>query len=1136
MAAQRRPPHRVRPRFGHQTWWRAAWAPRAKRRSSKPISKPMPHRISATTQYRAVVQSSSCASANSSVATITVNPVSVGGSIAGSATVCTGTNSTTLSLSGHTGTVVRWQSSTDNFSNTIDINNTTNGLTVNNLSATTQYRAVVQSGSCTSATSNTATITVNPVGTWIGGPAGDWNNAANWCGGIPTAPSYVSIPAGSVVSITSGTSYATAVHIAPGAQLIMSGAGNLSVSPGGTFVNNGSFDASASTTGQVIFTGNGTISGTITFNNLSTAGALDFGIASTVSGEFTLNPGGSVTGHSPYYACPGSALIYAGGVTFARGLEWTSATSGAGYPSNVHIRNNTRINFPVVGPGHVCNDLVIDAGSALYQNFENGSAPLTVARDVNIAGTLALGAMQGGDINVGRHWTRSAGGVFTHNNRSVYFTGSSNAIITAPVLTGARDTYGAFGGEAFYRMYMNKQSMAAGISLGSPISIVKELGLVRGTFNVSEDVTMVSNDTVTAAIAPMTSVAGVISNVVINYTGAGKFNIQRHLAIGGTSVSRRWRLLSSPVQATGAPTISEAWQYGVSNSDRNAPLNPWPGFGTTITKSTTYNAADGYDQGSTNNPSIYYPANTSGTFAWSVLPSTKIPITNYEAYFLFARGSRNIVVSTPNINANPTILEARGRINTGDVQKSIIKGYQVFGNPYAAAINFSNLSFTGLAHGGSTFNTSPGVPAGVGITYYVWDPKTSGSSNVGKWITCSSNGDGTYAVTGNTSGLPANGTIESGSAFMLNADATGGTVTFHENDKLLTSSNVGIASRGQGVTETISSIHTNLLVGTGAGAALSEGVISSYHSAYRNQVDGQDATGVASFNTSDALRIASGGKQLVIERRNAIADNDTIFLRLVNVTPKQYMLQINTTNIEPRTIAVLEDKFKGTATPINLTDTTSVAFEVTSVEGSGAVDRFRIVFKSAGVLPVTFKTIKAVRQQKDIAVEWTADNEQNVAAYELERSPDGRSFDKVYTTKATGSSATVAVYNWLDANVATGDHYYRVKSLEKDNSFVYSKVVKVSSVNDHGGIHLYPNPVLNAKIGVQMVSMAAGNYQFTLVNSAGQTVYKTTLRHNGGSASLTVAPNGYLGGGHYQLLVTDGAGYNQVVPVMISSK
>ncbi|MEY8860100.1 hypothetical protein, partial [Tenacibaculum singaporense] len=47
--------------------------------------------LTATTQYRAVVQSGACAEVRSATATITVDPTSVGGSIAGSTNVCTGT-------------------------------------------------------------------------------------------------------------------------------------------------------------------------------------------------------------------------------------------------------------------------------------------------------------------------------------------------------------------------------------------------------------------------------------------------------------------------------------------------------------------------------------------------------------------------------------------------------------------------------------------------------------------------------------------------------------------------------------------------------------------------------------------------------------------------------------------------------------------------------------------------------------------------------------------------------------------------------------------------------------------------------------------------------------------------------------
>ncbi|WP_037299900.1 hypothetical protein, partial [Runella limosa] len=116
-----------------------------------------------TTYYRAVVQSGMCAAAFSATATVTVNPLTIGGAISGSATVCTGTNSTVLTLSNQVGSVQKWQSSlTSDFAAATDITNTTTSLTATNLTQTTYYRAVVQSGVCATAISAMATVTVDP--------------------------------------------------------------------------------------------------------------------------------------------------------------------------------------------------------------------------------------------------------------------------------------------------------------------------------------------------------------------------------------------------------------------------------------------------------------------------------------------------------------------------------------------------------------------------------------------------------------------------------------------------------------------------------------------------------------------------------------------------------------------------------------------------------------------------------------------------------------------------------------------------------------------------------------------------------------------------------------------------------------
>jgi hypothetical protein len=116
--------------------------------------------VSAITYIRAVVQSGNCSAANSAYLTIAVNPASIGGSVAGGTSICSGTSSEMLTLSGQTGTIVRWESAVSPFNTWTTIANTSNTYTSGVLSATTQFRAVVQNGSCATANSSATTVTI----------------------------------------------------------------------------------------------------------------------------------------------------------------------------------------------------------------------------------------------------------------------------------------------------------------------------------------------------------------------------------------------------------------------------------------------------------------------------------------------------------------------------------------------------------------------------------------------------------------------------------------------------------------------------------------------------------------------------------------------------------------------------------------------------------------------------------------------------------------------------------------------------------------------------------------------------------------------------------------------------------------
>jgi len=113
--------------------------------------------ISSTTYYQCVV-TNGCPATSSSVQ-VTVSPNSVSGtSSVSSSSICSG-NTVDLSLAGETGSI-QWQSSPDGSTWSNIGGATTDPYTTAGITSNTYYRAVVTSGSCSSANSNSELVSV----------------------------------------------------------------------------------------------------------------------------------------------------------------------------------------------------------------------------------------------------------------------------------------------------------------------------------------------------------------------------------------------------------------------------------------------------------------------------------------------------------------------------------------------------------------------------------------------------------------------------------------------------------------------------------------------------------------------------------------------------------------------------------------------------------------------------------------------------------------------------------------------------------------------------------------------------------------------------------------------------------------
>lgn len=114
------------------------------------------------TWYRYINKSGVCANDTSAIYKLKVDPASVGGSMAGTATVCSGANSGTISLSGNTGTVIRWETAVNANGPWSGVTYTASSLNYTNLTNSVYYRAVVKSGECSETASDSAYIKVEP--------------------------------------------------------------------------------------------------------------------------------------------------------------------------------------------------------------------------------------------------------------------------------------------------------------------------------------------------------------------------------------------------------------------------------------------------------------------------------------------------------------------------------------------------------------------------------------------------------------------------------------------------------------------------------------------------------------------------------------------------------------------------------------------------------------------------------------------------------------------------------------------------------------------------------------------------------------------------------------------------------------
>lgn len=146
-------------------------------------------------------------------------------------------------------------------------------------------------------------------------------------------------------------------------------------------------------------------------------------------------------------------------------------------------------------------------------------------------------------------------------------------------------------------------------------------------------------------------------------------------------------------------------------------------------------------------------------------------------------------------------------------------------------------------------------------------------------------------------------------------------------------------------------------------------------------------------------------------------------------------------------------------------------------------------------LPVNLVSFNGVARGNNVSLNWATASEINSNVFEIERSFDGRTFETIGRVKAKGNSSSLVNYNYTDLNVLNTNRvaYYRLKMVDRDNSFEYSITVRLTSEDVKNRITVGPNPFKNIVILNNVVS----NSNIEIIDINGKVVYKTTTIADG---------------------------------------
>lgn len=146
-----------------------------------------------------------------------------------------------------------------------------------------------------------------------------------------------------------------------------------------------------------------------------------------------------------------------------------------------------------------------------------------------------------------------------------------------------------------------------------------------------------------------------------------------------------------------------------------------------------------------------------------------------------------------------------------------------------------------------------------------------------------------------------------------------------------------------------------------------------------------------------------------------------------------------------------------------------------------------------GPLPVTLTSFAVTKEGSSSILRWSTTEETNSDRFEVEHSLTGKSWNKIGTVSSNGESKVLRNYFFTDAKPVNGENLYRLKMIDKDETFAYSRILSVKFDGETSDLSVYPNPVTDKLFIRDFMKVT----QVKILDMNGRSVYQSAETSTG---------------------------------------